>query len=160
MVNDPVPKTSCGNSLEWAVLSESDQHIEQVWAYTLDRGSAELIAIRMEAHRMEAQRTKTAEEKAAAKPDPSIMMAGPMVHEPGCYPYRIVLRQERGQYIVHAQIFPHEGEGKPYFYCGDYYPFTGGQEVALGKALDRFADRVKRRMRFLLPAEAATRLDD
>jgi hypothetical protein len=99
----------------------------------------------------------TSYEALVANLEPSIVMAGPVVCEPGCQPYRIVLRQKPGEYIVHTQVIPKDAAA--YFYCGDYYPFSGGQETALSKALDRFADRVKRRMRFLLPAEAAERLE-
>ena len=78
-----------------------------------------------------------------------IVAASPMVHEPGILPYRIVIRDQGDQFVVHTDVF--EPDKKPWYHQGDYFrkrkDATNADEsdaVALRKAWARFEERARR----------------
>ena len=86
----------------------------------------------------------------------AVVAASRVVHEPGMLPYRIVVRDQGGQFVVHTEVF--EPGKEPSYHQGDYFPKQSdalsaeeSDAAALCKAWARFDERVRRSRRIYPP---------
>lgn len=128
-VNDAVPKAH-DTRLDYAVVNTSNNRVHTIWAYTGQKEMAEMLAKVMN--------------NTNSTNDTSIIATSQMVQERCCHASRVMLRDDGNQYIVHYQGFPAEDEGQPYFYGGNYFPYS--TENALKRAWECFVDRASRRV--------------
>lgn len=129
-LNDPVPKAH-DTRLDYAVVNTSNDRVHTIWAYTGQKEMAAMLAKVMNT--------------AHSTNDESIIATSPMIQERCSHASRVVLRDDGKQYIVHYQAFPPEDEGQPYFYNGNYFPYS--TEGALKRAWECFVDRASRTVR-------------
>ena len=70
-----------------------------------------------------------------------IVAASPWVTEPGSFPFRIVLRDRKTEFVVHTQSVDAQS-GVVGFYWGDYYPKSkSSPHIAFAKAWEKFVSR-------------------